>query len=160
MQSNRVSTEQLNALLENSTNPFVESMVAEIMEHRKAEATVSGLKSIQAKLTAKICHEVNKAFCETQGDFTQVAWERAPEWQRESALNGVKMHIDSRFSATPEDSHKSWIAEKEVAGWVYGLVKDTEKKTHPCMLPYHELPEFQKVKDALFTAVVHAMWAP
>jgi hypothetical protein len=36
-------------------------------------------------------------------------------------------------------------------------VKDAEKKEHPCFRPYDELPAEQKIKDALFIAVVHAL---
>lgn len=49
------------------------------------------------------------------------------------------------------------MKEKIEDGWVYGDEKDTEKKTHPCLVPYEELPEFQKKKDALFQAIVDAL---
>lgn len=103
---------------------------------------------------AKTCHEVNKAYCESQGD-SQPSWEDAPDWQKSSAIDGVKNIIDG-IVKTPEDSHKSWMAEKEKTGWVYGEVKDADKKTHPCMLPYDELPFEQRVKDDLFMAVVRS----
>lgn len=32
-------------------------------------------------------------------------------------------------------------------GWTYGEVKDTEKKTTPCLVPYDELPESEKEYD-------------
>ena len=35
-------------------------------------------------------------------------------------------------------------------GWVYGPTKDAATKTHPCCVPYTELPPIQKVKDAYF----------
>ncbi len=58
---------------------------------------------------------------------------------------------------SPEQSHEGWLAEKIATGWVYGPVKDTEKKEHPCMLPYDELPPSQKAKDALFVRTVRSM---
>ena len=33
---------------------------------------------------AKTCHEVNKVFCEALGDDSQVSWEEAPEWLKNS----------------------------------------------------------------------------
>lgn len=103
---------------------------------------------------ARICHEVNRAYCAAMGDDNQVAWDDAPHWQKDSAMNGVKMHLDNP-DATPEDSHVSWYAQKEAEGWVYGEVKDPEAKTHPCMVPYAELPAEQRAKDYLFRATVH-----
>lgn len=103
---------------------------------------------------AKLCHEVNKAFCETQGDFSQTSWEDAPDWQKDSAINGVKFHI-ANPDASPSASHDSWLKEKIDTGWKYGIVKDVEKKEHPCCVPFEDLPMFQQVKDELFSSVVN-----
>lgn len=35
---------------------------------------------------AVVCHQANKAWCEMNGDFSQVDWHEAPEWQRNSAV--------------------------------------------------------------------------
>lgn len=106
---------------------------------------------------ARICHNVNKAYCFSIGDLSQTEWELAPEWQRQSAINGVKAHWDSKFTMLPEDSHISWMKQKQEEGWIYGEVKDAEKKTHPCMVPYSELPASQRTKDYLFREVVHSI---
>ena len=109
---------------------------------------------------AKVTHEANRAYCQALGDDSQAAWEDAPEWQRESAINGVKFHL-ANPSAGPEQSHEAWLAEKEAAGWKYGPVKDPEAKEHPCFAPYNELPVEQRAKDyifrAIFRAIVHAL---
>jgi hypothetical protein len=105
---------------------------------------------------AKICHEVNRAYCKGIGDDSQPSWEDAPDWQKQSAINGVAFHFDN-IDASPENSHESWLREKEAAGWKYGPVKNPELKEHPCFVPYSELPQEQKIKDYLFTAIVNAI---
>jgi len=105
---------------------------------------------------ARAAHEINRAYCQSLGDDSQPTWEDAPEWQQKSALAGVDMHL-ANPDATPEQSHESWLAQKAAEGWVYGEVKDPEKKQHPCFLPYDELPLEQKAKDYLFRAVVHLL---
>ncbi len=102
---------------------------------------------------AKVSHEINRAYCKAIGDDSQVAWEDAPEWQRESAINGVKFHLETP-SASPAESHASWLAEKAADGWTWGPVKDPENKEHPCFCRYTELPAEQRAKDHLFIAVV------
>lgn len=102
---------------------------------------------------AKTCHEVNKAYCETMKDFSQPSWEDAPDWQKDSAMNGVRYHLDNP-DAGPSGSHENWLKEKEENGWVYGKEKDPEKKEHPCMVPYEKLPKKQQYKDALFISVI------
>jgi hypothetical protein len=102
---------------------------------------------------AELCHEVNRDYCRITGDDSQVRWADAPDWQKSSAINGVAGALAGN---TPEQSHESWLAEKRATGWTYGPVKDAEKKQHPCFVPYAELPPEQRVKDALFVAVVRA----
>ena len=110
------------------------------------------------KQVAEIIHGVNKTYCEAIGDNSQPDWEDAPDWQKESAVNGVIFHLENP-DATPENSHESWLAEKEADGWVVGEVKDAEAKTHPCMVPYEDLPVEQQVKDHLFRHLAHTLSA-
>lgn len=105
---------------------------------------------------AAICHEANRAFCRINDDFSQDYWCVSPEWQKNSARDGVIFHILNP-EATPENSHENWLKGKIADGWVYGPVKDVEKKIHPCMVPYSDLPAHQQAKDHLFRAIVHAM---
>ena len=105
---------------------------------------------------AKVCHEVNRAYCQALGDNSQPPWEDAPQWQRDSAEMGVKLHTENR-QAGPEASHESWMAQKLADGWKYGQVKNPEAKEHPCIVPFSELPVEQQAKDYIFRAVVHAL---
>ena len=105
---------------------------------------------------ARICHQANKALCELHGDLSQKNWEEAEEWQRESAINGVRFALanpEARASA----QHDSWCREKVEAGWMYGPVKDADKKQHPCLVPFHELPPEQQAKDYLFKSIVRGL---
>lgn len=105
---------------------------------------------------AKTAHEVNKAYCLALGDLSQPSWEEAPEWQKTSAINGVKFHLENP-NAKPSHSHESWLKQKTEEGWKYGTVKNPETKEHPCFVPYEQLPTEQKVKDYLFIGVVKSM---
>lgn len=105
---------------------------------------------------AKVCHQANKAWCEAVGDNSQKDWDDAEQWQRDSAVNGVKFKLENA-DAGHDAQHNSWMKEKIDAGWVYGETKDAENKTHPCIVPFDKLPEFQQKKDALFCAIVEAL---
>lgn len=108
---------------------------------------------------ARLAHEVNRGYCQFLGDDSQLPYDQAPEWQKQSAMLGV-MGIASGTIKTPGDSHRSWLAQKEAEGWAYGPVKDPEKKEHPCMVPFGDLPEDQQAKDFLFMATVKAVLWP
>ena len=104
---------------------------------------------------AKVAHEVNRAYCQALGDNSQPTWDDAPEWQRSSAMLGVELHTSGDHG--PKASHISWMKQKVDEGWTYGPVKDPEKKVHPCIVPFSELPREQQAKDFIFRAVVHAL---
>lgn len=105
---------------------------------------------------AKRCHEANRAYCWAIDDYTAVPWGDAPEWQKQSAINGVEFHLGHPY-ADPAASHENWLKLKLAEGWTYGTVKDPEKKTHPCCVPYSVLPPSQKIKDYIFCGVVDAL---
>lgn len=105
---------------------------------------------------ASIAHEANRMLCRTHGDYSQVSWADAPEWQVKSALDGVHLYLNNPDTG-PEASHESWMKFKADDGWVYGEVKDPAEKTHPCMVPFDSLPLEQQAKDHLFRAIMHAL---
>ena len=103
---------------------------------------------------AAACHLQNRAWCVAHGDDSQPFWLDAPAWAKDSAISGVKAAL---AGATPEESHQGWLKQKEADGWVYGELKDVEKKTHRCMVPYDQLPPEQQMKDHFFTDMVREL---
>lgn len=110
------------------------------------------------EFVARIAHETNRAYCRRLGDDSHLPFDEAPDWQRNSAIAGVQAIVDHPDMG-PEASHASWMEAKTADGWQWGPYKDPEKKTHPCMLPYGELPKEQRLKDTIFVAVVNGTLA-
>ena len=46
-----------------------------------------------------------------------------------------------------EDVHEQWAKGRMDSGWQYGPERDDQKKLHPCLVPYGELPESEKEYD-------------
>lgn len=46
-----------------------------------------------------------------------------------------------------ENVHDVWAVGRMAEGWVYGPVKDLEKKTTPQLVSYEELPDEEKAYD-------------
>ena len=46
-----------------------------------------------------------------------------------------------------ENVHEVWAQNRMEQGWVYGEERNDELKHHPCLVPYSELPETEKVYD-------------
>lgn len=73
--------------------------------------------------------------------------------QMDSLLDGIA-YMDANPNITPEENHNNWMKAKTAQGWVYGEVKDFEKKTHPDLVPFEDLPEVEQRKD-INDAVIH-----
>ncbi len=43
--------------------------------------------------------------------------------------------------------HEVWSETRISQGWTYGEQRNDELKTHPCLVPYEELPESEKEYD-------------
>lgn len=111
---------------------------------------------MRIKDVAAIAHDSNRRLCMAHGDLTQHLWATAAEWQRESAIKGVRFAL-ANPDAPPSAQHDAWMADKLADGWVFGEKKDAAKKTHPCLVPFDQLPDHQRAKDHLFKAIVAAL---
>jgi hypothetical protein len=43
--------------------------------------------------------------------------------------------------------HEIWAAQRIKDGWNWGPQRDDQKKLHPCLVPYDQLPESEKEYD-------------
>jgi hypothetical protein len=126
------------------------------LRNRQRELTAYLLVNLET-LAAQTAHNAIQAYCRALNlPEAGPDWSAATVGQRESIRRGVKFIIDNPES-TPEAQHKAWMEDRLSNGWVFGLTKDEEKKTHPCLMPYHALPEQQQVKDSLFQSVVRTI---
>lgn len=148
------SLEMLSRCKSGHIYPSVNTQVSPNVVTEESKEKPDEYADLPYKVIARACHNINAEYCKAMGDNSQPRWCDAPDWQKESAYKGVKMYLDNP-TAGPEQSHESWMEEKERDGWKYGPVKDPENKTHPCMVPFDQLPREQQAKDYIFRAVVH-----
>lgn len=43
--------------------------------------------------------------------------------------------------------HEVWAKTRIDQGWTYGIERNDAEKKHPCLVPYEELPEEERVYD-------------
>ena len=65
-------------------------------------------------------------------------------------LNNEEIETMSRVE------HIRWSWEKRLNGWIYGLVKDDNYKTHPSLIPFEQLTESEKEKDRELVKLIPA----
>jgi len=111
---------------------------------------------VTKELVARLCHEVNRSYCEAIGDNSQASWEEAPQWQKESAIKGVEAHW-ANPNLSPQEGHDLWVKQKISEGWMYGKEKNAELKQHPCIINYMYLPASQRAKDYIFKTICNVL---
>ena len=102
---------------------------------------------------AHLVHDVNKEICETLGDYSQPSWYSLPLRTVKSIYNGIEF-IKSNPDCDAGAFHQNWCDFMQSRGWKYGPVKDSEKKEHPCLVQFKDLPQEQITKDAVFMTIV------
>lgn len=105
---------------------------------------------------AEMAYEVNRAYRRKIGQTPPKPWSDLNLNEREQYCNGVEFLL-AYPNAPLNAQHDNWLHAKRALGWVYGKTLDPEKKTHPNMVPYDQLPEEEREKDRLFRRVVEAL---
>ena len=62
---------------------------------------------------------------------------------------GIKLpkELEDLAEEMAKNVHEVWSAGRIAEGWRYGETRDDVRKTHPCLVPYEELPESEKEYD-------------
>jgi hypothetical protein len=111
----------------------------------------------EVEMAARAAHEAIRTLQIENGEPNVASpWATVGEDIKESCFIGIERVIADP-NITSEALHDSWIETKTAQGWKYGEVRNEADKLHPCMVPYQELPAFQRLKDAMFRNVVKAV---
>jgi len=52
------------------------------------------------------------------------------------------------------NNHELWASRRMAEGWTVGPRRDDEKRQHPCLVPYEELPESEKEYDRVLVVQI------
>ena len=105
---------------------------------------------------AQTAHAALRAWALAHGQADIPEWQDAPEWMHTATREGVKFSLENP-DADGEAHHRKWMAVKLGEGWRYGPEKSDTAKTHPLIVPYEDVPEWQRRKDVLIHAIVRAL---
>lgn len=82
-----------------------------------------------------------------------VQWSEREEAFKAQFLEVIKRQCGEQRSRSPEELHGSWMQAYFSMGWVYGEEYDRENKIHPDLVPYADLGQLERDKDAVFVAL-------
>jgi hypothetical protein len=121
------------------------------MARRNADASLMKI--------AQVMHEAVRAWQKANGQNAAPPWSRAPQWMKQASKEAVLWRM-ANPKAPSSAQHEQWLAEKRAAGWKYGRAKSGAKKTHPLLVPYADLPEVERRKDAMVGALIDSLIRP
>ncbi|MEL6861293.1 MAG: RyR domain-containing protein [Pseudomonadota bacterium] len=105
---------------------------------------------------SRAVHEGVRAWSAAHGQADIPAWDKAPDWMKASTQESVQF-VQANPQADAGAQHEQWMAQRLADGWTYGETRDDDAKHHPMLVPFEDLPEFEKKKDALVCAIVLAL---
>ena len=82
-----------------------------------------------------------------------VLWDEREEMFRVQFLDIIDRQCGPQRSCSPEELHGSWMQAYFTMGWVHGEQYDRDAKTHPDLVPYANLGQLERDKDAVFVAL-------
>ena len=82
-----------------------------------------------------------------------VEWAEREQPFRDQFVKVIERQCGDQRSYSPEELHGSWMQAYYTMGWVYGEVYDRERKMHPDLVPYAQLGQLERDKDAVFVAL-------
>lgn len=80
-------------------------------------------------------------------------WELREPAFRAQFVEVIEKQTGPERSGDPRRLHDEWVAAYEKMGWRYGERRDPQAKTHPDMVPYDDLGQLERDKDAVFVAL-------
>lgn len=80
-------------------------------------------------------------------------WIKREQVFRDQFIKVIERQCGEQRSTSPEELHGSWMQAYFAMGWVYGEEYDRERKIHPDLVPYAQLGQLERDKDAVFVAL-------
>lgn len=80
-------------------------------------------------------------------------WAEREDAFRDQFLEVIERQCGEQRPRSPEELHGSWMQAYFGMGWKYGEQYDRENKLHPDLVPYAELGQLERDKDAVFVAL-------
>lgn len=82
-----------------------------------------------------------------------VPWIERESDFRDQFIKVIERQCGDQRSNSPEELHGSWMQAYFLMGWEYGDKYDRENRKHPDLVPYAQLGQLERDKDAVFVAL-------
>lgn len=106
------------------------------------------------EFAARVAHEALRV-CRLQfDDASMCSWDSSSELQRDVSRTYVDRML---LGISAKTQHANWRDDRLAAGWKRGPAVDQERKEHPFLCAYKDLPFEQRLKDDMFVRVAQSV---
>lgn len=105
---------------------------------------------------AQIAHKLDVAYAAAVYGENKPGWHQLPAEDRKHISDRVVYYLTDP-NAVVSSLHEKWAYSKLSSGWSYGKEFNEEKKQHPLLISYSELPLTRRVADTLFMQTVQTL---
>jgi hypothetical protein len=139
--------------IEHSLKDFTlaKGSLGELLKRMTPQIDLIGLKCYNNYLD--ICHDLGEK--PTYGDMI---YPFLPKEYMDGLLSAVNDALVNNVD--PVANHENWMKDRLADGWKLGKVKDAEKKTHPSLISYDQLPEGERRKNEELIRIVNEFKNP
>jgi len=123
------------------------------IEVAAGRAVVLNVLSLNERRAVFVYEAARLAAVAARAPIVPVPWGEREQEFRDQFLQVIERQCSSQRSSSPEELHGSWMQAYYTMGWVYGATYDREKRVHPDLVPYAELGQLERDKDAVFIAL-------
>ena len=88
-----------------------------------------------------------------QAPIIPVSWDEREQPFKDQFQAVIERQCGEQRCNSPQELHGSWMQAYFHMGWKYGEKYDRENKIHPDLVPYDQLGQLERDKDAVFVAL-------
>lgn len=106
------------------------------------------------EIMAATIHNCIWTWSRLNGEHSMLNWQMTGD--RMHIINEVKDYLEKKANKkkyTAKQWHTEWYESSLKDGWDYAPIANANKKLHPYMVPYDELPAYAKMKSIIFVTL-------
>lgn len=125
----------------------------EIRQVADAARQLGAMTTLTERRAEFVYEAARLAAVAAQAPIVPASWAEREDAFRLQFLEVIERQCGPNRSASPEELHGSWMQAYVNMGWRYGETYDREAKIHPDLVPYAQLGQLERDKDAVFVAL-------
>ena len=111
------------------------------------------MESINERRSEFVYNAARLAAMAANAPIVPIEWKDREQDFKAQFNKVIERQCGEQCSNSPEELHGSWVQSYFTMGWKYGEIYNREERIHPDLVPYAQLGQLERDKDAVFVAL-------